>query len=96
MIGGNRVSSRISEPMKPHMRRQPISDENLRIVEAIPYWLQSISTYKIAKVVGLKHTTVVNRLCAIQDRYMIFGEGGTLSRFTDDMSNIEIKADGEE
>ena len=91
MIGGSRVSSRVYEPMKPHVVHARVSDENLMIAELVPFWPETISTYKIARIMGMTPSKVMCRLSTVQDRYMIFGDGLSVSRLRDDLSNLDVE-----
>lgn len=88
MMRGERVSSREYVPVKPHVKHDEVSPFNRQIVEAIPFWPESTTTRRVARIVGSTHKVVLGHLSTIQDRFMIFGEGMVLSRLRDDLSNV--------
>ena len=87
---GSRVNSRTYVPEK-HYQCPELSDLNTGLLEAIPYWPETVDLLDLAKWFRITPKSVDRRLGTLQEDHLIFQDGNECSRFRTDLSNVEAR-----
>ena len=82
IIGAYRVGSRHDcSPGKPiHKPFYEVSDMNVKLAEAIPFYPRSVSITELCHKFGLSHFSIQSRITVIQERYLVAEDAGYLTR----------------